>query len=159
MEVKNSSSSRKGNSHNYSTSCSWLKNSSSSPSYSMCWWQNLKGFAGPSGNRTSKIIEFINPKWADINHVVGWRELAEPAFKGRKLCTCAHLQTTCGDHSQQQSQVFLVFTYFKMVLGLWLYIIYNLLREGGGGRRLCKKSCTRFPTLFVHGHMYTILYS
>ena len=46
----------------------------------MCWWQNLKAFAGPSGNRTSRIIEFINPKWADINHVVGWRELAEPAL-------------------------------------------------------------------------------
>ncbi len=48
--------------------------------YSMCWWQNLKEFAGPSGNRSSEVVEFINPKWADINHVVGWRRLENPAL-------------------------------------------------------------------------------
>ncbi|CAD7974923.1 unnamed protein product [Amoebophrya sp. A25] len=48
--------------------------------YSMCWWQNLKEFAGPSGNRSSKVVEFIDPRYVDMNHVVGWRRLESPAL-------------------------------------------------------------------------------
>jgi hypothetical protein len=45
--------------------------------YSMCWWEQVQKYAGSAGNRTSNIIEFINPKWADINHVFEKLKISE----------------------------------------------------------------------------------
>mmetsp|Transcript_49408 Transcript_49408/g.107860 ORF Transcript_49408/g.107860 Transcript_49408/m.107860 type:complete len:229 (+) Transcript_49408:258-944(+) len=55
--------------------------------YSLCWWGESQRLAGEFGQRTSKVVHFVNPRVADINHVVGFQGLSQPAllyhFAGR----------------------------------------------------------------------------
>ncbi|CAE8596633.1 unnamed protein product [Polarella glacialis] len=55
--------------------------------YALCWWRASEELAGPFGARTSQVIRFVDPRIADINHVVGFRGLSDPAilyhFAGR----------------------------------------------------------------------------
>ncbi|CAE7341100.1 unnamed protein product [Symbiodinium natans] len=55
--------------------------------YALCWWRVSEELAGPFGERNSSVIRFVDPRVADINHVVGARGLSDPAllyhFAGR----------------------------------------------------------------------------
>lgn len=49
-------------------------------SYMICYWDAIDTLTGEFGKRRSKIVNFISPRKADINHVVGVRGVEEPAF-------------------------------------------------------------------------------
>ncbi|CAE7227581.1 unnamed protein product [Symbiodinium sp. CCMP2592] len=65
--------------------------------YALCWWRISEELAGPFGDRNSSIIRFVDPRLADINHVVGARGLSDPAllyhFAGRSKDWEAMLKT------------------------------------------------------------------
>ena len=48
--------------------------------YSICWWNWARILGGDPGNRNSRIFRFIDPEQFDLNHVVGFRDLTQPAF-------------------------------------------------------------------------------
>ncbi|CAK0897230.1 unnamed protein product [Prorocentrum cordatum] len=55
--------------------------------YAMCWWNEVERLAGKPGKRRSRMVGFVDPRRADINHVVGFRGTDVPAllyhFAGR----------------------------------------------------------------------------
>jgi len=48
--------------------------------YAMCWWSEAERLAGKAGNRSGKMIHFVDPRKIDINHVVGYKGTEIPAF-------------------------------------------------------------------------------
>lgn len=47
--------------------------------FTLCWYEEFNRLLD-EGNRTSKVIGFVDPRMADINHVVGWRSLSQKAL-------------------------------------------------------------------------------
>lgn len=65
--------------------------------YALCWWRWAEVLAGPFGARRSHVVHFLDPRVADVNHVVGARGMDDPAllyhFAGRSKDWGAMLDT------------------------------------------------------------------